>query len=262
MMKRMAKLLLSQRQRESLRRTWNILRATAGVGDLNQIALMYGTDKWGQHWYTQHYQRYFAPWRRLRLKILEIGVGGYDNVSEGARSLRMWKSFFPKAQVIGIDLYDKSHLSESRIDVLQCDQTDARRLSEISAHYGGFDIIIDDGSHLNEHVIETFNVLFPLLKSPGFYCIEDIQTAYWPGWGATPGTTSMDFLQKLTDCVNYAERPNYSPNYFDRNISEIAFFHNLCIVRKEPNLEKTNSPELLEKEIELHRANLRTIRPS
>jgi len=246
--------MIPRRLRERLRKSWNRLRAAAGFGDLNQLALMYGTDKWGQHWYTQHYQRYFAAWRRRPLKILAIGVGGYEDAAEGAHSLRMWKSFFSKAQVVGIDLYDKSRLSEPRIDVLQCDQTDAARLKEISSWYGGFDIVIDDGSHLNTHVIETFQILFPLLKSPGFYCIEDLQTAYWPGWGAVPGATSVDFLQQLTHCVNHAERPGYTANYFDLNISEVAFFHNLCIVRKEPNIERTNAVELVEAEVERSRA--------
>ncbi len=251
----MAKRLLTQPQRDSLRRHGSEFLASAGLGNLNQLARVHGTDKWGKHWYTQHYQRYFASWRRRSLKILEIGVGGYDDTSEGAHSLRMWKSFFPNAQVVGIDLFDKSGLSEPRIDVLQCDQTDAKRLGEISARYGGFDIVIDDGSHLNQHVIETFNILFPLLKSPGFYCIEDLQTAYWPGWGAVPGATSMDYLQQLTHCVNQAERPGYTPNAFDLSIVEIAFFHNLCILRKEPNLEAASSPKAIAQELELMQAS-------
>lgn len=239
---------MSPHQYQALRRARTECRAFAHSSELSQLALIYGTDKWGSHWYTQHYQRYFANWRKRRLNILEIGVGGYEDLSYGAQSLRMWKRFFPKSQIVGIDFYDKSHLSEHRIDVLQCDQTDARRISEISQRYGGFDIIIDDGSHRNEHVIQTFNILFPLLKTQGFYCIEDLQTAYWPTWGAVSGNTSMDLLRSLTNCVNHAERPLYKPNYFDRNITEIAFFHNLCIIRKEPNTETTNAPELLEKE--------------
>jgi demethylmacrocin O-methyltransferase len=215
--------------------------------NLNKLALIYGTDKWGSHWYTQHYQRYFAGWRKRPLKVLEIRVGGYENLSDGAQSLRMWKRYFLNSKVVGIDLYDKSHLCESRIDVLQCDQTDAKRLTEISQSYDGFDIIIDDGSHLNEHVIQTFKILFPLLRTPGFYCIEDLQTAYWPDWGAVCGTTSMDMLCSLTDCVNQAERPCYEPTCFDKNITEIAFFHNLCIIRKEPNKEATNAPKELDK---------------
>ncbi len=248
MLKALVKSITTQRQRQRLRRVWNDVRAFAHSSDLNHLALTYGTDKWGSHWYTQYYQRYFADWRKRPLKILEIGVGGYEDLSAGAQSLRMWKRFFPNSHIVGIDPHDKSHFSEHRIDVLQCDQTDATRLTGISQRYGGFDIIIDDGSHRNEHVIQTFQILFPLLKTPGFYCIEDLQTAYWPTWGAVGGSTSMDFLRSLTDCVNQAERPSHKPSYFDRSITEIAFFHNLCLIRKAPNVEAANIPELVENE--------------
>src|SRR5215813_3498496 len=130
--------------------------------DLNRLARLFGTDKWGSHWYTQHYQRYFAPLRNKRINILEIGVGGYARSDKGGASLRMWKAYFRKSRVVGIDLYDKRYLSEQRIDIRQCDQTDAEALQRLSCEYGGFDIIIDDGSHVNEHVIQTFNILFPL----------------------------------------------------------------------------------------------------
>jgi hypothetical protein len=52
----------------------------------------FGTDKWGDHWYTQHYQRYFRPLRDKRLTLLEIGVGGYEDSGEGGACLRMWKA--------------------------------------------------------------------------------------------------------------------------------------------------------------------------
>ena len=253
--KAIAKSLLSPQRYTALSRDWKLRRAWSNFrawftysGNLNKLAVVYRTDKWGSHWYTQHYQRYFTNWRKRSLNILEIGVGGHDNPSNGAQSLRMWKRFFPNSQIVGIDIHDKSHFTEHRIDVLQCDQTDAVRLTEISQRYGGFDIIIDDGSHLSEHVIQTFNILFPLLKKPGFYCIEDLQTAYWPTFGAVSGSTSMDLLRSLTDCVNQAERPFHEPNYFDQNIIEISFFHNLCIIRKEPNTEAPNAPWMLEKE--------------
>lgn len=217
--------------------------------DLSRLARLYGTDKNGSHFYTQHYQRYFSEWRLRPLRLLEIGVGGYADAQEGARSLRMWKRFFPNAQIVGIDLYDKSKFSEDRMTVLQCDQTDDRRLAEISQQYGPFDIIVDDGSHLNEHVIQTFGILFPLLKSPGFYALEDLQTAYWPSWGGIKGQSSMDYLKSLADGLNHAERPEGITEKFDTEILEIAFFHNLCIVRKGDNNEPSNVPQLVAAEI-------------
>jgi Methyltransferase domain len=220
--------------------------------DLNRLAGLFGTDKWGSHWYTQHYQRYFAPLKTERLNVLEIGVGGY--VSDwGGSSLRMWKAYFRKSRIVGIDLYDKSHFSEDRLDVRQCDQTDSEGLRSLSNEYGGFDIIIDDGSHLNEDVIKTFKILFPLLRQDGIYVVEDTQTAYWPTWGGglNNSNTSMEFFKDMVDGLNHVEYPlaNFEPSYFDQHIVEIAFLHNLIFIRKGYNNEKPNAPALIQREL-------------
>jgi demethylmacrocin O-methyltransferase len=218
--------------------------------DLNRLALLFNTDKWGAHWYTQHYQRYFEPLKNKRLNVLEIGVGGYEDSLEGGESLRMWKTYFPNSRIVGIDLLDKSQFREPRIDIRQCDQTDSEALGRLSSEYGGFDIIIDDGSHLNEHVIKTFRALFPLLRPNGIYVVEDTQTAYWPVWGGGIGApqSSMTFFKGLTDGLNHVEYPakDYEADYFDKNIVEISFFHNLIFIRKGNNNEKGLLPELIE----------------
>jgi len=225
--------------------------------DLNQLALHFQTDKWGGHWYTQHYQRYFQPIKNRKLNLLEIGVGGYENSVTGGESLRMWKAYFPKSRIVGVDLCDKTHFRERRIDIRQCDQTDDNALRQLSAEYGGFDIIIDDGSHLNEHVITTFQFLFPLLRPNGIYSIEDTQTSYWPGWGGGMNSPDslMTYFKNLSDGLNHVEYPleNYTPDYFDRNIVEIAFFHNLIVIRKGDNDEKPNVPAMIQREIEAAR---------
>ena len=223
------------------------------ANDLNRLALIFRTDKWESHWYTQHYQRYFRPLRRKRLNILEIGVGGYEDSSHGGESLRMWKAYFRRSQIVGIDIYDKTRFRERRIDIRQCDQTDSETLTGLSKEYGGFDIVIDDGSHINEHVIRTFHTLFPLMRPDGIYVVEDTQTAYWPTWGGGIGSpeSSMAFFKNLADGLNHVEYPldDYKPSYFDRNIVEIAFFHNLVFVRKGSNDEKASAPGLVEKEL-------------
>lgn len=224
------------------------------TGDLNRLARFFHTDKWGKHWYTQHYERYLRPIRNKRLNLLEIGVGGYTDKRDGGQSLRMWKAYFPKARIVGVDLEDKRHFRQNRIDIWQFDQTDAKALTDLSTAYGGFDIIVDDGSHLNEHVIATFKILFPLLRPNGIYAIEDTETAYWPTWGGGLGNpnASTEFFKKLTDGLNYIEYPvkDYDPNYFDKNIIEIAFFHALIIIRKGDNSENPGSMPLLRRELE------------
>jgi len=226
--------------------------------DLNRLAVLFHTDKWGSHYYTQHYQRYFQPLRHEQLNVLEIGVGGYERPDQGGESLRMWKAYFRRSQIVGIDIHDKAQLREHRIDIRQCDQTDSEALTRLSHEYGGFDIVIDDGSHLNEHVIKTFEILFPLMRLNGIYAVEDTQTAYWPTWGGGIGNprTSMAFFKGLTDGLNHVEYPleDYQPSYFDRNIVEIAFFHNLVLVRKGSNDETTNAPELIQRQLDAAKA--------
>ena len=60
----------------------------------------------------------------------------------------------------------------------------------------------------------------------------------------------MDYLKSLTDGLNHAERPSGIIGEFDRQILEIAFFHNLCIVRKDDNQEPSNAPHFVAAEVE------------
>jgi hypothetical protein len=66
-----------------------------------------------------------------------------------------------------MDIYDKSPQEESRIKIFKGSQVDYPFLDSALAEMGDLDIIIDDGSHINEHVINTFKYLFPKLKSGG-----------------------------------------------------------------------------------------------
>jgi hypothetical protein len=221
--------------------------------DLNRLASHFKTDKWGSHWYTPLYDRYFRPLRTNRLNILEVGIGGAQISDVGGESLRMWKAYFRNSQIVGIDLFDKSQFREHRIDIRQCDQTDTDRLIRLSQEYGGFNIIIDDGSHISEHVIKTFETLFPLMRPNGIYVVEDLQTAYWPSWGGGFGNpnNSVAYFKRLVDGLNHVEYPiaGYTPSYFDTNIVEISFFHNLVFIRKGNNDENASNPEFIEREI-------------
>ncbi len=219
--------------------------------DLRRLALYFETDKEDGHFYSQHYQRHFAPLKDRPLRILEIGVGGLDDVRAGGNSLRMWKAYFRRSQVVGIDLHDKTFHDEPRIKTLVGDQTDAAFMTALSRDHGPFDIIIDDGSHFVEHVITTFKTMFPLLADGGIYVVEDTQTSYWPktrglAFGGSTDLnaphTSMNFLKSLVDGLNHAEYldPNYQPTYFDRNIVAMHFYHNLVFVYKGANDEGSN----------------------
>ena len=221
--------------------------------DLRRLALFFGTDKEGAHFYSQHYQHHFAPVRHKALRILEIGVGGLDDVRAGGDSLRMWKAYFRRSQIFSIDIHDKSFHDEPRIRTFIGSQTDEEFLIRLNRDHGPFDIIIDDGSHFVEHVTTSFKILFPLLAPDGIYVVEDTQTSYWPEarglafGGSTDRSaphTSMNFLKALVDGLNHEEflDPEYVPTYFDRHIVAMHFYHNLVFVYK--GLQNEGSPFL------------------
>lgn len=207
---------------------------------LTGFASIYKTDKWGKHRYTDIYAQWLSPLRYKPIRLLEIGVGGVAKTDRGGNSLRMWKRYFPFGRMTGIDIYDKSRLAEPRIHLYQGDQSDESFLREINSKEGPFDIIIDDGSHMQSHVIKSFEVLFPLLKSGGIYIIEDTQTSYWPSFeGSTAEMHSipsiMNFIIAKIHDVNAVEwiqgdlPANASVQY---PFASIAFYHNLIILTK------------------------------
>jgi hypothetical protein len=214
--------------------------------DLVVLARQFGTDKWGRHWYARDYQHHFAPLRKRPLTLLEIGVGGYHELDKGGASLRMWKAYFPKARIFGLDLFDKRGLEEERIRIFQGSQDDARVIEGIVAETGPLDIVIDDGSHHNTHVRATFELLFPHVREGGIYVVEDLQTSYWPKFGGSldvdAPSTSMAMFKRLADGLNHAERiePGYTPTFLDLNVRSVHFYHNMVFVYRGRNDEGSN----------------------
>lgn len=144
--------------------------------------------------------------------------------------------------IYGLDIHDKKAFEEDRIKIFQGSQDDEVLLRRIVGLSGGFDIVIDDGSHINTHVIKSFEILFPLLRDKGIYVVEDTQTSYLPAFGGSSQTldaseTTMGYFKRLVDGLNYEEctHPGYQPSYFDQHIVGIHFYHNLIVVLKGSN---------------------------
>jgi len=219
--------------------------------DLTSLAEEFGSDKWGVHRYTPHYDRHFARLRNRKMLVLELGIGGYAREQQGGASLRMWKWYFPRAQVVGVDIQDKSFVDEPRIRSFQGSQTDRGLMRRIVKRYGEPTIVIDDGSHRPPHVIKSFGILFPMLADGGLYVIEDIQTSYWPDWKGSVDlddpTTSMAMVKRLLDGLNHEEFLDdaYEPSYTDLHVVAVHCYHNLVIIEKGDNREGSNK----------HRAN-------
>jgi len=220
-----------------------------------ELTRRHPSDKWSAHDYAEPYFRHFNRLQMVARAVLEIGVGGYENQevgytnpSLGGHSLRFWKDFFPYAEIFGIDIQDKRSLSEERIEILQGSQVDKEFLKSLVERTGTLDIIIDDGSHINHHVITTFQSLFPSLRTGGLYVVEDTQTSYWASdYGGDYNNrnnieTIMGYFKSLTDGLNHAEfpDPHYQPSSYDLNIKSISFCHNLIFVEKGENRFPSN----------------------
>lgn len=228
--------------KKKLRKIIHDFKSIGNGANLNRLAIIYGTDKNGAHFYTPNYKTHFQKYRSKRINLLEIGVGGYHFPNAGGNSLRMWKRYFPFGKIFSLDIHDKSALQERRIKIFKGSQVDKEFLETVTAAMGTIDIIIDDGSHINEHVIETFKLLFPKLKDGGIYVVEDTQTSYWKEYGGDStdlnnSRTMMNFFKSLTDSLNYGDFENegYEPTYYDKKIISMHFYHNMVFIYKGNN---------------------------
>jgi hypothetical protein len=219
--------------------------------DLSELAARFGSDKWGGRWYTPHYQKHFEPYRELAVKVLEIGIGGYDAIDAGGESLRMWKHYFRRGLIYGLDIFTKTGIEENRLRVVQGDQGDAQFLDSMARELGPFDIVIDDGSHMSHHIITSFNALFPHARPGGIYVVEDLATAYWPSWGGDPDPSaqyrSIELIKNLVDGLHHQEQirnGNGQPSMTESTITGMHLYHNLALIEKGLNTEQ-GAPEWL-----------------
>lgn len=214
--------------------------------DIDALACHFGSDKWGDHFYTSLYEHHFERFKNEKVRLLEIGIGGFDSPHEGGESLRIWKHYFPRGQIVGLDIFDKRNLAEDRVSIVQGDQSDRAFLMELVRTHGPFDIVIDDGSHISSHVIASFETLFPCMAEGGLYVIEDLQTAYWPGWnGGTSDrqstVTTTGYLKQLVDAIHYLDQIEPLPEplaSIGENVRALHLYRNLALIEKGLNRDQ------------------------
>jgi hypothetical protein len=135
---------------------------------LCKLAEKYDCDKTPsiRHGYTPFYHYLFCS--RPISRLFEIGIGG-------GNSLRMWREYFHNASIFGIDNDPDRIFQDEHIHTALCDVSNETALTKVAANFGGgFDVIIDDGSHWEEHQVSAFYSLKPFLSANGLYCIEDV----------------------------------------------------------------------------------------
>ena len=146
----------------------------------SQLALeQYDSDKAASGGSLEQYDPILEPWLGKRIVLLELGIGS-------GGSLLLWRDYFPLGTIVGVDTHlPKAFRPTERIHLYEGSQIDLEFLSRVGNGIApdGFDIIIDDASHVGELSKTTFWHLFEKhLKSGGLYAIEDWGTGYWDDW--------------------------------------------------------------------------------
>lgn len=142
---------------------------------LQQIGEEYKTDKAITHFYCDNYEKYFEPLRDKEITLLELGVAG------GA-SIKMWRSYFTKAKIYGVDINGDC----AGEGIFIGSQVDPDFLSNVIDKIGSPNIVIDDCSHYAPFTIETFKRLFKFVARGGYYIVEDTACFYDKTYGEAP----------------------------------------------------------------------------
>ena len=162
---------------------------------LDYLCDFYGSDKgelssndnpypWDSHTYSDYYSLLFEHARFHVGLVFECGIGTNNGAvpsSMGAdgrpgASLRVWRDYFPNANVFGADIDESVLFEEDRIQTYLVDQCNeesvAKMWSEINLT--GFQLMVDDGLHNFAAGKSLFLGSIDRLAEGGVYIIEDV----------------------------------------------------------------------------------------
>ena len=195
-----------------------------------QIGTKFKTDKVLHHGYHFYYPGHLEYLRSKEFNMLEIGLGTFS--SNTGNSPKLWKQYFPKANIYTMDI---SHeYKDEYSQVIRGDQSKISDLQKVKNIIGKCDFIVDDGSHHPNHQLLTFEYLFSRsLNLGGIYIIEDIECSYWTPQSKvysyeTGYLNIIDYFTKYQHEINSEFNHNTNP----LNISTITFGPNFIAIKK------------------------------
>jgi hypothetical protein len=138
------------------------------------------TDKNTTHCYFNIYEKLLDPIRKTASNVLEVGIywGG---------SIQLWRDYFPNAQIYGVDICSLDFIKKSSIkndhNISLFTNTNGYDDTFIQTSFVNknikFDMVLDDGPHSLQSIIDFINKYLPLLSENGILIIEDVQDFQW-----------------------------------------------------------------------------------
>jgi hypothetical protein len=161
------------------------------MASLTELSNRFGSDKgtvgpgpgFVGHNYTPVYEAYLGGYRDRAFSLVEIGLGVKGGRWEakivqgrntGGASVKMWREYFPRAHIYGLDVNECAYLDDERTRTFVADQGNVEDLAGFAEAVPSFDVVIDDGSHRPDHQQISLDFLFPHLSPCGLYFIEDL----------------------------------------------------------------------------------------
>ena len=183
--------------------------------------------KWSN--YFPIYEAHFDRYRGVAVNVLEIGIGG-------GGSLQMWKWYFgSKSQIFGIDIDPDKLFQEKGIKTFECDQNNGNDLTTLMETLPKIDIVIDDGNHLMEGQITTFETVYPFIAENGIYLCEDTHTSFFPKHGGGPNVkrTYMAVMKKYIDQLSaFHSRGQVKVTNFTKTADSMHFYNSIVVIEK------------------------------
>ena len=149
----------------------------------------------------------------------------------------MWRGFFgPKAKIISIDIMPQCReLQEPGTFVRIGDLSDPVFLQSLVDEFGIPDIILDDGSHQQHHIMATFEFFYPKMHKNAVYMVEDLHTAYWPEYNGDlkKSDTFIEFTKECLDKLNARHtRGKLAEDYISKETVSISAYDSIVCFEK------------------------------
>jgi len=186
--------------------------------------------------YFPIYERHFKDFVSKPVTFIEIGCGS-------GGSLQMWKRYFgPHARIVGIDIKPEcKQFEEDQIEVRIGDQSDEGFLNSVIEEFGTPDIVLDDGSHIMNHIVASFRSLYHRMSKSGIYLVEDLHTAYWSDHegGLHKPSTFIEISKGLIDELNADHtRGALSSTAFTQSTLSMHFYDSVIVFERGTHTKK------------------------